>query len=277
MSERRKIRAYGISASSVRQSFADITGVEPGKSQAIFTQETGRIYTESEVYSGGGGAGGGSGYCDCNCSGGDGEGLLIAIVVIAVLMIMVTIVWAVVMLAFSILTIGGFLKRRYRTVVVVETMNREFLGKLAISIMRKGGVLEHHFGIPDYDEWARHLFELHVRLKRIRQVSLLFGVIWGWIEVLFKLNEFIVGYVTNYDLWPLRIIMVAIFLPMLLYSPILEMQFNNAKTDGEEIVMRLLLDEPSFSPEHRMSFREPPSAVAGISTDAIKKIDYEDP
>ena len=276
MSERRKIRAYGISARSVRKSIAELTGVEPSKSQAVLTQETGRIYTESEVFSTGGGSGGGTAYCDCNCSGGDGEGLLIAIIVIAVLMIMITIVWAVVMLAFSILTIGGFLKRRYRTVVVVETMNREFLGNLAISIMRKGGVLEYPFGIPDYDEWARHLFDLHVRLKRIRQASLFLGVIWGWIEVLFKLNEFIVGHATNYDLWPLRIVMVAIFLPMLLYSPILEMQFNNAQTDGEEIAMRLLLDEPSFSPEHRMSFKELPSAVAGISTAAIKKIDYED-
>ena len=90
------------------------------------------------------------------------------------------------------------------------------------------------------------------------------------------MNEFIVGHVTNYDLWPLRIVMVVIFLPILLYSPILEMQFNNAQTDGEEIAMRLLLDEPSFSPEHRMAFKEPPSAVAGISTTAVKKIDYED-
>ena len=54
------------------------------------------------------------------------------------------------------------------------------------------------------------------------------------------------------------------------------MQFNNAQTDGEEIAMRLLLDEPSFSPEHRMAFKEPPTVVVGISTDAIKKIDYED-
>ncbi len=274
MSERRKIRTYGVSASSVRKSILDLTGVEPGKSQAVFTQETGRIYTGSEVYSGGS-SGSGSGYCDCNCSGGDGEGLLIAIIVIAVLMIMVAIIWAVVMIAFSILTIGGFLKRRYRTVVVVEKINREFLGKLAISIMRKGGVLEYPFGIPDYDEWARHLFDLHVRLKRIRQISLFFGIIWGWIEVLFKLNEVIVGHVTNYDLWPFRIVMIAIFLPMLIYSPILEFQFNNAQTNGEEIAMRLLLDEPSFSPDHRMSFSDPPSVVAGISTDAIKKIDYE--
>jgi len=191
-------------------------------------------------------------------------------------MIMVAIVWAIVMLAFSILTIGGFLKRRYRTVVVVETMNREFLGKLAILIMRKGGVLEYPFGIQAYDDWARHVFNLHIRLKRIRQVSLFFGVIWGWIEVIFKLNEFIVGHVTHYDLWPLRIVMVIIFLPMLLYSPILEMQFNNAQTDGEEIAMRLLMDETSFSPDHRMAFKDPPSIVTGISTDAIKKIDYED-
>ena len=130
-----KIRAYGVSASSIRKSIEEITGVNP-KKKAVFTRETGSISADSERYS----SGGGTGYCDC------GESLVIFLIIIAVLMAMVAVVWTVVMITFSILTIGGFLKRRYRTVVVIEKINREFLGKLAISIARNGGVLDYQFG-----------------------------------------------------------------------------------------------------------------------------------
>lgn len=274
-SQRVKIRAYGVSVSSIKKSMEEITGECPGRNQAIMTTETGRVYAESEILSSAGG-----GYCDCSgCGGGsgDGEALLVAIIVIAVLMIMVAVVWAVIMIAFSILTIGGFLKRRYRTIVVIERLNREFLGKLAISIFRSNGVLQYPLGHEGYDNWVKRSFDLHLRLKRIRQVSLLFGIGWGWIEVLFKVNELLVGYVTNYGpvIFPLRVVMVVIFIPLLLYSPILEMQFNNAYKEGEEMVKRLLLEEQSFSPEHRMYFKDPVRIVTGISSAAIKKIDYD--
>jgi len=268
--ERVKIRAYGVSARSVRTSIEEITGVCPGKKEAVLTTETGRIYTESEIYSGG------LGYCDCSgCGGssGDGEGLIIILIIIAVLMIMVAIVWTVIMIAFSILTVGGFLKRRYRTIVAIERQNREFLGKLAISIFRSNGVLEYPFGHEDYDDWNKRSFNLHLRLKRIRQVSLFFGIGWGWIEVLFKLNEVLFG-AGGYNLWPLRYVMIAIFIPLLLYSPILEVQFDNAYRDGEEMVMRLLNEEPSFSPDHPMQFKEGARIVTGLSSAAIRKIDY---
>jgi len=273
-SQRVKIRAYGVSASSVRTSVAEITGITPGKKEAVMTTETGRVFAEPEIYSTGGG-----GYCDCSgCGGGsgDGEALLVGIIIIAVLMIMVAVVWAIVLIAFSILTIGGFLKRRYRTVVVIERQNREFLGKLAISIFRKNGVLEYPFGHEGYDDWVKRDFKLHLRLKHIRQVSLFFGIGWGWIEVIFKVNELLAGYVTNYGptILPLRLVMLAIFIPLLLYSPILEMQFNNAHKEGEEMVMRLLHEEYDFSPDHAMSFVDPPKTTTGISSDAIKKIDY---
>ncbi|MGY5880142.1 MAG: hypothetical protein RTV31_07825 [Candidatus Thorarchaeota archaeon] len=274
-SQRVKIRAYGVSASSVKKSMEEITGACPGRNEAVLTTETGRVYAESEILSSAGG-----GYCDCSgCGGGsgDGEALLVALIIIAVLMIMVAVVWAVIMIAFSILTIGGFLKRRYRTIVVIERLNREFLGKLAISIFRKNGVLQYPFGHEGFDDWTNHSFNLHVRLKRIRQVSLFFGIGWGWIEVLFKVNELLVGYVTNYadTIFPLRLVMVVIFVPLVLYSPILEMQFNNAHKDGEEMVMRLLHEEQSLSPDHPMYFKDSAKVVTGISSAAIKKIDYD--
>jgi len=274
-SQRVKIRAYGVSGSSVKKSIEEITGASPGRKEAVLTTETGRIYAESEILSSGGG-----GYCDCSgCGGGsgDGEAILIALIIVAVLMIMVAVVWAVIMIAFSILTVGGFLKRRYRTIVVIERLNKEFLGKLAISIFRSNGVLEYPMGHEAYDAWVKRSFNLHLRLKRIRQISLFFGIGWGWIEVLFKVNELLIGYVTNYSptIFPLRLVMVVIFVPLLLYSPILEAQFNNAHDDGEEAVMRLLNEEQSFSPDHPMQFKDSVQVVAGISSAAIKKIDYD--
>lgn len=69
--------------------------------------------------------------------------------------------------------------------------------------------------------------------------------------------------------------MIAIFLPLLLYSPMLEIQFGNARNEGEEMVIRLLNDEHSFSPDHSMTFEEEPRLVSGISTGAIRKLDYD--
>ena len=265
-----KIRAYGVSASSVRKSIEEITGVNP-KKKSVLTKETGRVSAESEKFSGGGNC-----YCDCGSPGGDGEGLVIILIIIAVLMMMVAVVWTVVMIAFSILTIGGFLKRRYRTVVVIEKMNREFLGKLAISIERKGGVLDYQFGQEGYDDWVRRAFKLHIRLKHLRQISLVLGLGWGLVEVMFKLNEILIGYITNYGpiVLPLRLVMIAIFIPLLIYSPVLESQFRNASDDGEEKVMRLLIEENSFSPDHQMAFEAEPRVVPKLSDAEIRKMDY---
>ncbi|MHA1664145.1 MAG: hypothetical protein ACTSVR_12915 [Candidatus Thorarchaeota archaeon] len=271
MTQGSKIRAYGISASSVNDGIEELTGVHPGR-KAVLTKETGRIFGVSEMRSGGS-----AGYCDCGSGGGgpgDGEGLLICIIAIAVLMIMVAVVWTVIMIAFSILTVGGFLKRRYRTVVAIEQPNREFLGKLAVLIFRKGGVLEYPFQYENYDAWVKRSLKLHMRLKYVRQISFFFGIGWGWVEVFFKVYELLLGTVIKYDLWPLRIPMIIIFVPLLLYSPIMEMQFANLRNEGEELVMRLLHDEYSFSPDHRMSFVEPPKVVPKVSAAAMKKIDF---
>jgi hypothetical protein len=59
-------------------------------------------------------------------------------------------------------------------------------------------------------------------------------------------------------------VMVAIFLPLLLYSPILEIQLRNAFEMGEDMVMRIVSREPSFSPDQPMTFEEEPVEVKGI-------------
>jgi hypothetical protein len=263
------LRAYGVSASAVKYQIESITRINPGK-DAVQTKETGRISVSPEIYT--------TGTCGDPCVGGgssDGEGLLICLLIIAVGMAVFTIVWAVVMVAFSILTVGGFLKKRYRTLLIVERPNREFMGKIALRILESGGVLEYPLNHEAYDPWMHRTFGLFRRLKIIRQISLLLGFGWGLIEVGFKLNQLLFN-PADYDLWPFRYVMVVIFLPLLLYSPVLEFQFKNAFNDGQEVVSHLLSDEPSFAPDHPMIFQEEPKIVKAIPPSAAKKMTTEE-
>jgi hypothetical protein len=139
----------------------------------------------------------------------------------------------------------------------MEKGNNEFLGKLAIHTYRKGGVANYHLGHQPYDEWVDNTFSLFVRKKYIRQVSFFFGYIWGAVEIIFKLTN-IFNPLFNYDLWPLRIVMIAIMLPLLLYSPFLEMSVRSAFNQGDEPVERLLMEHPAYSPDTKMSFSSPP-------------------
>lgn len=264
------IKAYGVSGATLKKEIETITGVNPGK-HAMYSEETGRVSVGSEVF--GDGCGGGGGDCyGCDGGGGGGEGAIICLIIIVAIMAALTVVWAVVMLAFSIMTLGGFFRKRYRTLVVVERQNKEFIGKLAVISAQDHGVMEYSFGHREYDEWAEDTFRLFNRLKYIRQVSIFFGFWWAFFEIAFKLNELILG-VGGYNLWPLRYVMVAIFLPLLLYSPILEMQFRGAFNTGEERVMRLVNQEPSYSPNQPMMFSAAPYEIGKISPPKKKKKD----
>ncbi|MFW9805112.1 MAG: hypothetical protein ACFFFK_00095, partial [Candidatus Thorarchaeota archaeon] len=241
------IRAYGISGSALKKEIETITGVNPGKN-AVYSKETGRVSVESELF--GDCCDGGGGACTCDGGGGGdgGEGAAICVIILLAAAIALAIVWFVVMLAFSIMTIGGFFKRRFRTHLIVENENKEFIGKLAIATVQKRGVLDYTFGQVEYDDWMIHRFGLFYRLKLLRQIGIFFGFWWGLIEIAFKLNEYLMG-VGGYNLWPLRYVMIAIFLPLLFYSPILEMQFRRSFAEGAEMILRLLSYEPSYSPD----------------------------
>jgi len=259
------IQVYGISGNCLKSEIESITGVNPGKN-SVFTKETGRVSVLPEIYvtaadpcsgcSGGG--------------GGDGEGALFCVILIIAMFAVFAIVWAVVMIAFTIMTFGGFVRKRYRTLILIENPNEEFIGKLSVMSVRGGGVLMHPLGYPDYDDWIEDTFSKFKRLKLIRQISILFGFGWGFIEVAFKLYEIILNLYLNYNLWPLRYAMIAIFLPLLLYSPILEIQLRNAFEMGEEMVMRIISREPSFSPEQPMIFKEEPREDRAIPKYKVK-------
>ncbi|KXH70869.1 MAG: hypothetical protein AM326_12245 [Candidatus Thorarchaeota archaeon SMTZ-45] len=262
------IRAYGISGSTLKKEIESITGINPG-SNAVYSPETGRVSVTSEVF-GDGCGGGGDCYCNGGGAGGGEEGVVICLIIIVAVMIALTIVWAIVMLAFSIMTIGGFFRKRFRTLVVIENENKEFIGKLAAISAQKHGVLQYPLGHQEYDEWVDDTFRLFNRLKHIRQISIFVGFWWAFFEVAFKLNQILLD-PADYNLWPLRYVMITIFLPLLLYSPILEIQFRRAFNSGDEMIMRLVNQEPSYSPNQPMMFSETPIEVGRISASGAKK------
>jgi len=55
--------------------------------------------------------------------------------------------------------------------------------------------------------------------------------------------------------------MVVIFIPLILYSPILEVKFRRAFETGDENIARLVINEPSFNPDNPMTFKERPRLV----------------
>ncbi len=245
-----KIHAYGASASSVNSCIESITGIHPGK-DAVHTKETGHVKTQAEVSLGVGSTAGVSG----------DEGAIIVLIVVAVLMTLFAFVWTIVMVVFSIVTVGGFVKRRFRTLVLMEKKNQEFIGKLAVLTYGKKGVLKYSLGQDQYDEWNGKAFNLFVHLKYLRQVSMFIGFIWGVVEIGFKLYQVVFDLSFTYDLWPFRYVMIAVFVPLILYSPILELRIRSAFNKGGESVDRLIAYETSFNPNHPMTFEEAPRLV----------------
>ena len=192
---------------------------------------------------------------------GFGDGAALVLVIVAIMMAVFATVWTIVMILFSVVTLGGFIKRRFRTRVIMERENLEFIGKLSVLTFRRGGVLNHSLGQDQYDEWMGQTFKLFKQLKLLRQGSMSLGFVWGLAEVRFKLNQLLVDPLFSYNLWPFRIVMVMIFIPLILYSPILEMKFRRAFETGDERIARLVINEPSFNPDNPMSFKEKPRLV----------------
>ncbi len=242
------MRVYGASGSTVKSGIETIMGVHPG-GKSIHSKETGTVTVKSEIHTHFEGS-------DCG-GGGGGEGELLCLIVVAIIMAVFAIVWSVVMIAFSIVTIGGFVKRRYRTIVIIGKENIEFIGKLSVFVSRRGGVSDYTLGNVQYDEWKDDTFSLFMRLKHLRQGSLLLAFGWGIIEIGFKLNQILFD-PTDYYLWPFRYVMIAIFAPLIFYSPVLEMTIRGKFDEGEDIHARLVMNEPRYNPDMSMDFEQKP-------------------
>ncbi|MFW9845647.1 MAG: hypothetical protein ACFFD6_02780 [Candidatus Thorarchaeota archaeon] len=243
------MRVYGASGSTIKSGIETIMGVHPGK-KSVNTKETGTVTVKSEIYTHFEGS-------DCG-GGGGGGGELLCLIIVAIIMAVFAIVWSIVMIAFSIVTIGGFVKRRYRTMVIMGKENIEFIGKLSVWAFRKKGVSDFTLGSVQYDEWKDETFGLFMRLKYLRQVCLALAFGWGIIEVGFKLYQIIFDPTFDYYLWPFRYVMIAVFAPFIFYSPILEMTIRGKFNEGEDIVARLVMNDPRFNPELAMAFEHQP-------------------
>ncbi len=244
------ILAYGVSGSSVERELENITGVKPEK-KTVHTKETGHIIVMPEIHVDLGGCG----------DIGSGEGAGLCLIILAVMMALLATVWTITIIIFSIVTLGGFAKKRYRTRIIMERENLEFMGKISVLTFRRGGVLNHSLGQDQYDEWMGRTFRLFKQLKHLRQGSMGLGFAWGIVEISFKLYQILFDASFTYNLWPFRLVMIAIFIPLILYSPILEMQFRRAFETGDENIARLITNEPSFNPDNPMSFKEKPRLV----------------
>jgi len=143
----------------------------------------------------------------------------------------------------------------------MERENLELIGKLSVLTIRKGGVLNYSLGQNQYDEWMKQTFRLFKQLKLLRQGSMGLGFIWGLIEVGFKLYQLLFDSLFSYYLWPFRLVMAMIFIPLILYSPILEVKFRNAFEASKENIDLLIAYEPSFNPDNPMSFKEKPRII----------------
>lgn len=240
------ILAYGVSGGSVEEELENITGVK-SKKKTVHTKETGHIIVMPEVQTG-------LGVADI----GVGDGAAIFLLILAITMALFATVWTIVMILFSIVTLGGFIERRFRTRVIMERENLEFIGKLSVLTFRRGGVLNHSLGQDQYDEWMGQTFRLFKQLKLLRQGSMGLGFVWGLVEIGFKLYQLLYDASFSYNLWPFRIVMIMIFIPLILYSPILEMKFRRAFETGDENIARLIINEPSFNPDNPMAFKDRP-------------------
>jgi hypothetical protein len=258
------MRVYGASGSTVKSGIETIMGVHPGR-KSIHSKETGTVTVKSEIYTHFEGA---------DCSGGGGEGEILCLLVVAIIMTVFAVVWSVVMIVFSIVTIGGFVRRRYRTIVIMGKENIEFIGKLSVFVFRRNGVSDYTLGSVDYDEWKDDSFGLFMRLKHLRQGSLLLAFGWGIIEIGFKLYQIIFDPTFDYYLWPFRYVMIAVFAPLIFYSPVLEMTIRGKFNEGENIVARMVMNEPRYNPDLSMAFDVQP--VIGESLPASLAKDGKD-
>ncbi len=261
------LRLYGSSAASARRDIDSIMNVSSGNNP-VRSSETGLVEVKPEILTSAPGA-------DCSTGGTGSECDLACIIIVIVVMAVFALVWAAVMIVFSIVTLGGFIKRRYRTLILVEKANPEFLGKLSVLAVRKDSVLDYHFSHTPYDEWVDDTFGLFMRKKYIRQIAMAIGFGWGLIEIAYKIPN-IINPDFHYDLWPFRLVMILVFTPLILYSPFLEWRFRGAFDLGDEMVTRLLHEFPSFSPDYPMQFQTPPSVLSIKPSFSIDKAKNEE-
>ena len=250
-----RYRVYGVSGTKIRDMIRTIVPVHE-EGPIMFSRRCGEIRVTSAL------KGGDLWIPDCGGGATDGEAALCCLGIVVALLAVVAVVWAVVMIVFSVVSWGGFFKRRFRTFVFLERHDEELIRKLAVAVAMEGGVLRCEIGEPSFDMWARDTLSLYLRLKRIRQASLLLGAGWGWVEVLFKARN-IIDPSFHYNLWPFRFVMVLVFLPLIFCMPVLEMSFRSTARQGLEVAERLAATRPEYNPKTRLPPKIETTSIGG--------------
>ena len=52
--------------------------------------------------------------------------------------------------------------------------------------------------------------------------------------------------------------MIAVFAPLIFYSPVLEMTMREKFNEGEDIIARMVMNEPGYNPDLAMTFEHKP-------------------
>ncbi len=229
---------YGVSGSKIVDAIINIDSVEK-KDDYYETRSSGQVKVFSDIrtiniFSGSSGA-----VTECEA---------ILFLIILGLMLFIAIAWVAVMIVFSIVTFGGFVRRRYVTHVAVEHVNPDFLSKLSVFAIKNGGYMEYETGPPEYQDLVKQMASNYGKLTNLRQFSILLGMIWGVIEVSFKVYQMFLDPAFTYNLWPFRIAMVILFIPLIAYAPVVELRIRSTHKSGMETVDRLVNNDSKFDP-----------------------------
>lgn len=173
--------------------------------------------------------------------------MLIAITLI----ILYPILWYVVTFVLSIFTFGTFFKHRYLAITSTTKSDETFLSKLIVTVALRGGIFDHQTGDPEFDEWSSQALRLYRRVTYTRILAVLFGLIWGVMEIYQRVNLIPILY--QIDLWPLRILMILIYIPLFIYCLHALMRIRRHYAAGDQMIYRLKYSSSRFDPEIPLS------------------------
>ncbi|MHA1771010.1 MAG: hypothetical protein ACTSYL_04950 [Candidatus Thorarchaeota archaeon] len=165
--------------------------------------------------------------------------------------ILFPVLWLTVTIVFSIFTAGGFFKRRHFTVVLLAHRDEIFVSKLLMAVVLRGGVIDEKTDDPDFDEWLDRAVKLYTRVTYLRLTAVILALIWGILEIDQRFNLLHLVYQIN--LWPFRIVMLFVFLPILVYGAVLVWKIKGHYAEGDLIIHRLKASSSRYDPDVPLS------------------------
>ncbi|MCF2137754.1 MAG: hypothetical protein K9W43_11035 [Candidatus Thorarchaeota archaeon] len=176
---------------------------------------------------------------------------IVTLIISGLSIILFPILWLTVTIVFSIFTVGAFFKRRHFSIVIVDRRNETFVSKLLMAVVMRGGVFNATTDDPEFDDWVRGALRLYSRVAYLRVTAVILAVIWGILEIDQRFD--LLHLVYQVDLWPFRIIMLLLFLPLILYGDLLVWKIRGHYAEGDLIIYRLKASSSRFDPDVPLS------------------------